>query len=328
MTSAARALSGAEVLARRRRVQQLDTPADRVDEVAVLDIGVQDTPRGSAQLALLARCAAAPHTIRDAMAGPLRLVLGARGAPHAIRGRGAARVRAGLTPIENSQAEHVTAIASSMHDLLGSTRTITKPELSARLNDRVDDAVRIDCARCRSRHVDDELFRLASLQAGLALDPGASAPTRFVSARSDLGSVTDRSDIAEARSRLARRFVHPVGRPDRPNWRLGSGSAPERWPRCGRRWTTNSSAATSTASEAGGWSATGTRGREQTSRARSGSCRRQTRSYSATAPSSCLTVPAVPPSGERSVRQGSCCAGPRSAGRGGNGSKVRRCRSP
>jgi hypothetical protein len=53
--AAVQELSPTEVLAHRFRVQGLASPAADLDGLAVLDVGVQDTPPGSAELALRAR---------------------------------------------------------------------------------------------------------------------------------------------------------------------------------------------------------------------------------------------------------------------------------
>ncbi|MER6593114.1 winged helix DNA-binding domain-containing protein, partial [Micromonospora purpureochromogenes] len=67
------------VLAHRAAAQQLDRPGLRPADLAVLDLGVQDTPYGSARLALAARGAAGLDDDR------LELVWAARGAPHLHR---------------------------------------------------------------------------------------------------------------------------------------------------------------------------------------------------------------------------------------------------
>ena len=218
-------------LAFRVRRQQLDAPAGRVDAVAALGLGLQDTPRGSALLALRARVATAPERVARALdggrsgGGSLVLALTVRGAPHLVARRDLPLLVAALRPDDEREAADGDLVADAMRDVLGAGPSVTRPELSAGLNARVPDRLRSWCQRCEARHVPEGLFRRATLWAGLVVDPEGS-PTRFVRAG---GAGGDRAggdgpggdpgplpDVAGARAELVRRFVRLVG-PTRPD---------------------------------------------------------------------------------------------------------------
>lgn len=197
----------AEVLAYRAAVQQLTEQAPRLDEVAVLGIGVQDTPRGSAQLALRARANGAPTSTG------LRTAMLARGAPHVVRGSELPFLTAAFGPLDDEDATRIDDIAAAMREAVGDAAGISRPDLSEALNGLVHDDLRTWCERCGSRHVPEGVFRTATARAGLVLAPD-DAPVRFVPDGS--GSSTRAEPAgAEARAELVRRFVHLLG-PTRP----------------------------------------------------------------------------------------------------------------
>jgi hypothetical protein len=73
-------LERAQVIAYRVAAQEFDRPSADPADLAVLDLGVQDTPNGSAQLALAARTSV-PAPESDALV----LTWSWRGAPHLHR---------------------------------------------------------------------------------------------------------------------------------------------------------------------------------------------------------------------------------------------------
>jgi hypothetical protein len=224
-------------LALRARRQQLAEPAGRVDVAAALGLGLQDTPRGSALLALRARVATAPERVGRVLdrgrAGGRSLVLAMtlRGAPHVVARRDLPLLTAALRPDDAREAADGDLVADAMRDVLGARPSVTRPDLSAGLNARLPDRLRSWCQRCEARHVPEGLFRRATLWAGFVIDPEGS-PTRFVRAGDgdDSGGGArggadgaDRADgaaplpdAAGARAELVRRFVRLVG-PTRPD---------------------------------------------------------------------------------------------------------------
>ncbi|GAA1578638.1 crosslink repair DNA glycosylase YcaQ family protein [Actinomadura kijaniata] len=201
------------VLARRAEVQDLISPARRATDVRGLGIGLQDTPRGSGLAGVRARTAQpAAEVGRLLDGGPLVLAITVRGAPHVLARAGLGLLTAALVPLQESEAEEVATVAAAMRAVAGG-RPVSRPELSGALNDRVPDTSRSWCERCGAVHVREELFRRATLHAGLELDPNESSPVVF---RPVTGAAGAGHEGAEARAELVRRFVHLLGvtRPD------------------------------------------------------------------------------------------------------------------
>ena len=99
MTGSTPAVDREQVLAYRVAAQQLDRPGvRRAADLAVLALGVQDTPYGSARLALAARGAADPDDDR------LELVWSMRGAPHLHRRAELPTLAAALWPLSDADA--------------------------------------------------------------------------------------------------------------------------------------------------------------------------------------------------------------------------------
>lgn len=199
-----------EVLAYRAAAQQLIEPAPRPDDVAVLGIGVQDTPRGSARLALRARTTAVgqPHDLAG-----LQTAMLTRGAPHVVRGRELALLTTALRPLDDDDAARADEIAAAMRDVVGGSAGVSRPDLSEALNGLVRDELRTWCERCGSRHVPEGLFRIATARAGLVLAADES-PVRFVPDDRAASARTGPAD-EQAQAELVRRFVHLLG-PTRP----------------------------------------------------------------------------------------------------------------
>lgn len=195
-----------QVLARRLVVHDLVVRSTTAVDCQVLGLGLQNTPPGAGLHALSVRTKEPVGELLGA-AGPLALVMGVRGAPHVVRRGDLPLIAAALHPFDPQEAADVDAVAEAMRTVAGGDE-ITRPALSGALNDLVDDSLRSWCVRCESTHVREELFRAASLQAGLELDPDASAPVVFRPAATTVGEMHDR---ARAQAELARRFVHAVG---------------------------------------------------------------------------------------------------------------------
>ena len=191
----------AQVLAYRVAAHGLDRVADRP---AVLDLGVQDTPAGSARLALanrmptvsaalaliasLAGDGSATVTASEKPPGGERFGLAwtVRGAPHVHPTAALESLAAALWPLSDADAlskvawqrsrlaavgmgpvDALTEVATAMRSVV--TATMSKSEASAAVTDAVPESLTAWCEPCGSRHVFESVFRLAALPAGLRL---------------------------------------------------------------------------------------------------------------------------------------------------------------
>lgn len=195
-----------QVLGYRARVQDLVSPVARLEDVAVLDVGVQDILRGAALAALAARTTVAPTHVATGLDGdgPLALAMTVRGAPHAVRAADLGAHRAALRHPDPDAEEAVRDVAVTMRAVVDGP--VSRPDLSAALNDRVPDRLRGWCERCGSRHVWEWLFRRAALRAELVLDPAATSPVVFLPR-----DMADALAPDDALDRLLRAMVRLVG---------------------------------------------------------------------------------------------------------------------
>ena len=187
--SPAPALDRAQALAHRLRAQQLDGRPRPLAEVAVLDLGVQDTgPDGGAR-ALLLR-GVAPEEV----AGPgLALAWTLRTAPHLHRRGDLAGVAGALEPRTDAEAAALIGSAAKPLQAAGTgaleglevvtaavravvTAPTVKGEASGRVSARLDGPHLRDCPSCGTTHVHELSFRLGALRAGLELERGTSPP--------------------------------------------------------------------------------------------------------------------------------------------------------
>jgi len=144
---------------------------------ALLDLGVQDTPVGSAALALSAR--GLPET-------GLTTVWSYRGAPHRQRTKDLRWLARALWPLSDADAltrlgamggtlkkarlsglDAVAATAAAMAE--ATTDGITKGELSAAVTKLLPPEYSLFCRGCQSTHVNESLFRMAALPAGVRI---------------------------------------------------------------------------------------------------------------------------------------------------------------
>ncbi|SEE56934.1 DNA glycosylase AlkZ-like family protein [Jiangella alba] len=228
-------ITRAQVLAYRAAAGGLSGPG------SVLLTGVQDHPVGaSARLALALRgaSAAAPdrgvlvHSVRAAMhvhrsddlgllAAALRVDDGAELAKQAIGPFGAA-LGAGF-------GAAVDDVAAVMRHVMADGVARTKGELSGAVSPRVDRRLAPWCQGCGVHHVQDALFRYATLQAALVIDVESPKVFRFRVLSAEPG---DAWAGAPARAELVRRFVHAAG-PVRPAhlaaWLALAPAAAKRW---------------------------------------------------------------------------------------------------
>lgn len=177
-------LTRQQVISHRIAAQQLDrvaAPGRPATDAAILDLGVQDSGRDGASWALANRGVpilgpGALEEVRD-----LALVWSLRVSPHYYRRREIVDVMTAVSPFDDADAakrggsvEAVAAVAREMRRLV--TEPIGKGELSTRLTERVPQEYTTACRPCRATHVNESLFRLSSLFAGLELVPATSPP--------------------------------------------------------------------------------------------------------------------------------------------------------
>lgn len=189
-------LSREQVLAHRQAVQGLVERRSALDELAVLDLGVQNTPPGSLQAALSARLADPLPPSADVTAGgTLTLAWTLRGAPHLHRDAdlpmlatagwprddadAAARLgwqRKRLAEVGGAARWAFRTVAEAVGAVL--TRPLTKAELSRAVTDAIPEQLSPFCRPCGLHHVGEQLLRLAALPGGARLVPG-SRPLTF-----------------------------------------------------------------------------------------------------------------------------------------------------
>lgn len=197
-----------QVLRYRAAAQQLRDAPRRLADVAVLDLGVQDTGTDGAAWALANRGVAGAELAgltrsgtdngerddRAASVHPdLMLTWTLRGAPHVYRRSDTAGVAAATAPYSEADAakrifdaakplreagigvlEALDVVAAQMRDIV--SRPTVKGELSAALTARLDGPYVRYCRPCDAVHCYEQPFRLSALRAGLELQPGTSPP--------------------------------------------------------------------------------------------------------------------------------------------------------
>ncbi|HEU5008548.1 MAG TPA: crosslink repair DNA glycosylase YcaQ family protein [Jatrophihabitantaceae bacterium] len=183
-----------QVLAFRVQAQGLHREAARAEELAVLDIGVQDFTSGElARLAMDARLDAPPPADVFGPDRPLALVWSLRGAPYVHRRADLDSLAGALYPLSEQDAagrlnetgpsvaragipaleQYAIAIAA----MRASVRAATgKGAASAAVTKRIPQAMWRDCRPCKAQHVSDSAMRTSMLAAGLELQPGTAPP--------------------------------------------------------------------------------------------------------------------------------------------------------
>jgi hypothetical protein len=152
-------------------------PAD----LAVTLLGVQDTPVGTARMAIAARTTADPADDRLAM------VWSARGAPHLHRRADLSAVAAAYWPLSDADARAridnpriregarlgraaFVAAATALHDVV--TEPMAKGEVSGAVSARIPASLTYWCEPCGARHLSGALFQQVGVAAGVELVPG------------------------------------------------------------------------------------------------------------------------------------------------------------
>jgi hypothetical protein len=166
-------ITRAQVLAHRVAAQNLDRPAA---DPAVLDLGLQDTPYGSAVQALAARTASPPDG--------LALVWATRGGPHLHRAADLPALAAALWPLSDADATAriattpikegarlgiaaFEAAASAFRSVVRSP--MKRGDVSTGVSRLVPESLTYWCRTCGSRHISGSLFQQAGLAGGVRL---------------------------------------------------------------------------------------------------------------------------------------------------------------
>ncbi|MDQ3157725.1 MAG: winged helix DNA-binding domain-containing protein, partial [Actinomycetota bacterium] len=180
------------VLGYRLRAHQLDRAEGHGGtDVAILDLGVQNTGPDAAGWALVNR-GVAPDRAGD----PDRELVIAwtlRGAPHAYRREDIAEIAAAVAPFSDADAakrifdaakplreagigmiDALDEVAAQMRSIV--TEPTVKGDMSGRLSKKMGDPYLRFCRVCNVIHLYEQPFRLAALRAGLELQPGTSPP--------------------------------------------------------------------------------------------------------------------------------------------------------
>jgi hypothetical protein len=205
-------LTREQVLAFRVARHRLDARLPGTGGVA--PVGLQDTPPGSAALALAARADVPPAALDE-----LVIVYGARGAPYAVAPEDVPIFTEGLAPPDEEAAkalignawktfDETTAmdalerVSEAVHDALGSG-PLAKEAFHQALRERLPGELLWWCRGCGSHHVHPSLWRAAGVRGVLAVvgrdgrspvygppptppaspeDPGAELARRFLRA--------------------------------------------------------------------------------------------------------------------------------------------------
>jgi hypothetical protein len=179
-----------QILGFRWRAHQLDRTAGSAasaTDVALLDLGLQDTGVGGAAWALAVRGAPPPDDDELALAWTVR------GAPHLYRRADLPGVAVATAPLSEADAgkrifdaskplraagiptiEAIRTMARAERSIV--TAPTVKGELSSRLTEVLDEPYLRECRPCGATHSYEMTFRLAALQAGLELEPETSPP--------------------------------------------------------------------------------------------------------------------------------------------------------
>jgi hypothetical protein len=176
----------ATVLAYRIAANELQRVDSRPSDLAVTALGVQDTPAGTARLALSARTTAALDDDR------LALVWSTRGAPHLHRRADLPAVAAALWPLSAADARsRITsskiregarlglaafqAAAAAIGTVV--TAPMAKGAVSGAVSAIIPPSLTFWCVPCGSQHLSGALFQQVGLAGGTQLVPGSAGTT-------------------------------------------------------------------------------------------------------------------------------------------------------
>jgi hypothetical protein len=222
--------------------QHLAERLDAAGTEAAAVVGLQDTPPGTAVLALAARSDAPPEALEE-----LVLVPSVRGAPLAVARRDLAVFTAGLDPPDEEAAravighawkyldgptamEALDRVSEAVHDSL---RDGPRPrdDFHQALRERLPAQLLWWCRGCQSHHVHPSLWRATGTRGVLAIVGREGRSAVF-------GLPPKAPKVKDPGAELARRFLHGYG-PARPGllagWAgLAASHARTLWDRAGR----------------------------------------------------------------------------------------------
>ncbi len=173
----------AAVLAERLAAHGLESASTDLESLSSALCGYRDD-RSDTGIASLVMRIGWPNTRRARNADDLVTVMGARGAPHLHRRDDLGLVRAAMTLQDRDLPEMmgdrarvvaqvtdpVGHVAAAMAEVVGDVgEPISKSALSEGITPDLAPALVVTCERCGTDHVEDGLFRLATLRAGLEL---------------------------------------------------------------------------------------------------------------------------------------------------------------
>jgi hypothetical protein len=183
-----------QVLAYRIAAQGLHREETDAAKLAVLDLGVQDSPRDTALLAVAARLNAA--VTEESLVDDQRLVLAwtHRGAPHFHRRDELPTIIAALVPLDEADAmarmgwqrRQVEEAGMGATDVLFTAarairqavdKTMTKGTASAAVTKLVPASFSYWCRGCQATHILEQLMRLATPHGGVRLEAGIAPAT-------------------------------------------------------------------------------------------------------------------------------------------------------
>jgi hypothetical protein len=182
-----------QVLAHRVVAQGLLRSATSIDELSILDLGVQEAMGHPAAAALDARLAEAPQSEAFGPDQPLAYVWSLRGAPHVHRRDDLDTLTGALYPLSEADAagrlnetgpsitrSGIPALEQFSLATAAMRAEVTKPtakgSVSSGVTQRLPEVMGRDCRGCQARHVSDSAMRATALAAGLELAPGTSPP--------------------------------------------------------------------------------------------------------------------------------------------------------
>ena len=182
-------------------------------------VGLQDTPPGTAALALAARANVAPEALDE-----LVLVPSIRGAPHAVAQRDLGVFTAGLEPPDEEAAraavgnackslggitamEALDRVSEAVHESLRDG-PLARDDFHQALRERLPGELLWWCRGCGSRHVHPSLWRATGIRGVLAIVGREGRSAVF-------GLPPQAPALADPGAALARRFLRAYG-PARP----------------------------------------------------------------------------------------------------------------
>jgi hypothetical protein len=182
-----------QVIAYRVAAQGLHRQDTRVEDLAVLDLGIQDSTPEAARLAFDVRLSEPPADDGIGPGEPLALVWSLRGAPHVHRRADLDPLAGALYPLSEADAagrlnETAPSVARAgipaMEQYVIAVREMraivtaptAKGAASGAVTKRIPEVMWRNCRACKAHHISDSAMRPAALAAGLELQPGTSPP--------------------------------------------------------------------------------------------------------------------------------------------------------